>query len=130
MNPSVGSGEQFGHKRQNCTGKNSTQVEWEFKSSTRRAAQPALLIPVHFGSHNSIGFPSGSHKRANRPFGWVSGSTETSTFAARSCSTIALRSFTRKLTIQCCLGSPKYSLSCGNGANTVGPASWDHGFWL
>ena len=58
------------------------------ETSTRRWLR-RVVSHFHIGSHSSIGLPSGSCKRANRPFGCFSGSTETLILPARSCSTIA-----------------------------------------
>src|SRR5580698_4702607 len=79
------------------------------------------------GCHNSIGFPSGSFKCANRPYGDISASTFTAIPAACSCDAIFSMSFTRKLIIHCLERSlPKYFVVSENAVNEVFPASCFH----
>src|SRR5471032_2285811 len=71
----------------------------------------------------------GSARRANSPFGYVSGSTSTVMPARRSCATIASRLRTRKLSMKTCSARPKYFVVAANGWNAVGPAVCCHGSW-
>src|SRR5262249_18171483 len=75
------------------------------------------------GCHNSMGFPSGSCRRAKRPILGKDSGSLTSIPAVRSWATILTRSCTRKFTIKALLGSPKYLVVSGKGVNEVGPAS-------
>src|SRR6266487_220037 len=84
--------------------------------------RPAL---GHDGSHSSKRFPSTSLAQANRPYSISSTRSSTSTPAARSCASMASRSRTRKLTINCCPPGPKYAVSAGKGAQTVWSPSFE-----
>src|SRR3954454_1437971 len=73
----------------------------------------------HAGCQSSKRFPSGSTAQPKRPNSISCTFSSTSTPALRSCPSIASRSRTRKLTISCCSGRPKYSVSAAKGAHTI-----------
>src|SRR5256885_1430506 len=82
-------------------------------------ARRRYLAFAHAGSHSSNLLPSGSTAQPKRPYSISCTRSSTATPPARSCSSIASRSWTRKLTISCWSREPKYSVSAGKGAQTV-----------